>query len=389
MVLSELIEKLKEIQNRLTAYLPEIIRPFSLAMEWNDRAVLLTGPRGAGKTTLLLNIIKLKHYLYLSADAPIISGVSLYDIAEAAFMKGYDGIVIDEVHFARDWALHLKGIYDAFPGKTVYASDSSSVVLKQGIADLSRRFVIKRVPLLSFREYLGLRSLGHFAVMDPFNADRDKAAHMLKSVNILRHFQEYLENGFRPLFMENPGSYSEKVQNIVEKIMLHDIPFLVPQLSENHFRLMRAVIGYIAGSKIPSLAVNSLCADWNLSKEKLYQLLTAMEECSLIRAVRKKGEKSVHSKGEKIFFSEPSLYRVYDGLTGNIREAFVACAFSEAGKTVFASGDEQRGDFLISGKLVEVGGLNKNKKNADYVIRDNLDLPDERKIPLWLVGMQY
>lgn len=67
------------------------------------RAALILGPRGVGKTRLLLREAE-RHgnILYLSADHPYLDEVSLWAIAEAAFVRGYDGLAVDEVHFARE-----------------------------------------------------------------------------------------------------------------------------------------------------------------------------------------------------------------------------------------------------------------------------------------------
>jgi len=66
----------------------------------------------------------------------------------------YDGLIIDEVHYLKDWSLHIKSLYDSFPNKPIWLSDSSSIVLRKRIADLSRRFVVHQLPLMSLREYI-------------------------------------------------------------------------------------------------------------------------------------------------------------------------------------------------------------------------------------------
>ena len=40
---------------------------------------------------------------------------------------------------------------------------------------------------------------------------------------------------------------------------------------------MRAIIGTLANSSIPRVQVTSLCSDWGIGAEKLYQLLFVME----------------------------------------------------------------------------------------------------------------
>lgn len=43
------------------------------------------------------------------------SDIPLYEVVKDIFMSGYEGVIIDEIHYARDWNLHLKALYDDFP----------------------------------------------------------------------------------------------------------------------------------------------------------------------------------------------------------------------------------------------------------------------------------
>ena len=93
-----------------------------------------------------------------SADNPKIIGEPLYDLVSSVFMLGYEGVIIDEIHYASNWSIHLKALYDDYPGKIIWISDSSSLVLRDGKADLSRRYVAIQMPLMSFREFLYLET---------------------------------------------------------------------------------------------------------------------------------------------------------------------------------------------------------------------------------------
>jgi len=58
---------------------------------------------------------------------------------------------------------------------------------------------------------------------------------------------------------------------------------------------------------------------------------------------------------------------------------------------------QSAGDFVITStrgtkirKLkIEVGGASKKLKGADYVIRDDIDYPAGKALPLWLLGMGW
>jgi predicted AAA+ superfamily ATPase len=160
---------------------------------------------------------------------------------------------------------------------------------------------------------------------------------------------------------------------------------------------MKAIAGTLANTSIPRLQVRSLCSDWAIGAEKLYQLLQVMESVDFLRIIRKEHTTKVKSTGEKLFFSDPAFYTVLGGDVGNAREALVTMLCSYGGYLVEATRDETTGDFVISKTdgtgsnhiRLEVGGRSKKPKNADFAIRDDTDYPGGNSIPLWLLGMMY
>jgi hypothetical protein len=245
------------------------------------------------------------------------------------------------------------------------------------------------MPLMSFREYLMLVLERDVPRISPYGFEPGEVRRLGREVNVLRHFGEYLSVGFRPFFLESRDAVPSKLQNTLAKSIESDVPFLVPHLSENHLRLMNAVIGYLATSPIPVLRVNSLCTRWALGKEKLYQLLGAMERVHLIRIVRKRSDTRVNSTGAKILLSDPSVYGLFAENRGTVREAYVAMASAESGHRLYAAGDERSYDFLIDDRRIEVGGRSKTRKSADLVVRDDVDLPAGAVLPMWLLGLEY
>ena len=123
-----------------------------------------------------------------------------------------------------------------------------------------------------------------------------------------------------------------------------------------------------------------MCRDWGIGKQKLYQVLRAMEKTGLINIVRK--------TGGWIFFVDPVIYTVLEGETGNFQEAFVVFALKNKGK-ILAEKDETKGDLIFNEIHLEIGGLSKKSKQADCVIRDDIDLPVRNAIPMWMLGMGW
>lgn len=383
---AETIDDLFAIQHRLQAHLPGRLRPLLATTSIRNRGTLVVGPRGTGKTTFLLDKARQGKLLYLSADSPLVSNTGLWELGRLAFQRDFDGIIIDEVHYAPNWSRDLKALYDAYPRKKIIASDSSSVILQKGIADLSRRFVKIQIPLLSFRDYVFLKEGLSLPVIDLLKTDRAAIQRALDQGPVLHWFREYLCGGFRPFFLE--GSYPERQLNIIEKTVFSDIPFLLTQTNENILRLGNAVIGMLATSSIPTLNMESTCRDWNVGKETFYNLLSALESLSLIRIVDYGKSSKSRTKGAKILLADPSHYAVLGGSMGNLRESYVVFELERRFGEVFASKDERKGDFVSHGMLFEVGGRNKKAKSANYVIRDDLEYPSPRQIPLWTMGLR-
>ncbi|GAB6182927.1 ATP-binding protein [Thermodesulfovibrio hydrogeniphilus] len=386
-MINDLIDKLEVISERLKKFVPSKIRLYfkDINIE-KSRGALVYGLRGVGKTTFLLHKIASQNlnFLYFSADHPAVSPYPLYDLVSAIFNRGYDGVVIDEVHHANNWSIHVKALYDEYPDKYIWISDSSNILLRKATADLSRRFVQYRIPLMSFREYIHFETGVEIEKINPFEPE-DSIFEKTKNLNILKLFRDYLHSGTRPFYLE--GNYCERLKALVEKSLFYDIPFYVPSVSENHLRVILAIVGTLINSPIPLINISGMCSEWGIGKEKLYNILETMAQCEILNIVKKQG-KHVYTKGAKIFLSDPSVYICYDRNLGNVREAFAVMCFKEKYQ-VFACKDDEECDFLVEGFTVEIGSKDKKPKKADFIFSDEIDVPVKNRKPLWILGLGW
>ncbi|AMW32036.1 MAG: AAA family ATPase [Fervidobacterium pennivorans] len=120
---------------RAISFLPEKQRLYfeKLKGRSTSRGILLFGPRGSGKTTFLLSTAESEEMFYVSADDPLINAVPFLELAQLVLLS-YNGLIVDEVHFLKDWGLQIKSLYDSFPNKKIWISDSGSIALHKSRA---------------------------------------------------------------------------------------------------------------------------------------------------------------------------------------------------------------------------------------------------------------
>src|SRR3989338_8835756 len=199
-------------------------------IHWKAKALAIQGDRGVGKTTLMCQYL-LEHYqspdraLYISADNITVASLGLFKLAQQFFSQGGEALFIDEIHKYPNWSVELKNIIDTYHDRQIVFSGSSAIDLVKSKADLSRRVVFCKLHGLSFREYLKLSQNIDMSVftLDALIKDHVKIAAQFKDIPLLKYFDQYLEHGYYPFFMEGIEDYLIKVNNVIEKVIFEDI----------------------------------------------------------------------------------------------------------------------------------------------------------------------
>ncbi len=394
------------IQHTLLRKIPKANRFLYEKINWHQRLLGIIGARGTGKTTLLLQYLKndsgkKDEHLYISADHVMVEALGLYAIGAYFFRHGGKILIIDEIHKYGNWAQELKNIYDAFPDAVLFFSGSSTMALKKGKYDLSRRAVYYQLPGLSFREYLNLSQRTDF---QPINLSAlvenhsDIAASILESGPILGKFKTYLTHGVYPFFLEGKQEYFLRLSNVIDKILYEDIPIGLGVKMTN-VSVLKRILWLIATSQPFTPNIDKMSRDLKISKEYIYIYLDHLEKAGLLAAVyrKQKGLRLVR-KPAKVFCKNTNILRVIAGemgLTGDvgaIRENFFIHQLQSAGYYISIP---DSGDFTVDNDLVfEIGGPNKKKKQIaeeefGYLAIDDIEIGHLNEIPLWLFGFLY
>lgn len=398
--------KLFAIHNNVVKNVPlEFRRYLYNQIDWKSNAICVTGARGVGKTTMLLQYYH-EHYgdvekcLYISADNVEAAATGLFNIASEYFAFGGEALMVDEIHKYPNWQIELKNILDTFKGNKLLVSGSSSLNLKKGKADLSRRLAYYDLKGLSFREYITLKEGKTFPAssLDDVLKNHVKHAQRISSmITVLKSFRNYLSAGYYPFFVEGEATYSQKVLNIIEKVLYEDVA-IIGNVKPINIVAIKKILRLIAGSSPFTPNIDKLSRELGISKEYVYHYIEYLEQAGIIAALYSEGKGyKLLRKPAKLFLENTNLLAAINGSLrleseqGTARETFFMNQVGSSHRIAAA----MQGDFIVnSGTVFEIGGKGKNSgqiqdiKNA-YLALDKIEIGAGNKIPLYLFGFLY
>ncbi|OGT47128.1 MAG: hypothetical protein A3F17_01925 [Gammaproteobacteria bacterium RIFCSPHIGHO2_12_FULL_41_15] len=373
-------------------------------IDWQNRAICVCGARGVGKTTLMCqyylnNFDNAEKALYLSADNIHVLSQGLLSLASEYFSLGGEALLIDEVHKYPDWSIEIKNILDTYPKKQIIFSGSAAMELKRSKADLSRRVLYYEMPGLSFREYLIFIDA---ITLEPMTLNEILTQHIklagkFKTVNVLKLFHDYLKHGYYPYFLENQNSYLVKLNNVIEKVIMEDIPS-TKSIRQGTITQLKKILWLIATSICLVPNVDKISKNLGITREIVYDCLEYLAQSGLTQNVYAtgKGMRLIRKPG-KIFLDNCNLlYALNDQLAlesgiGPLRETFFVNQLS----TQHAINVHDSADFLVDNEWIfEVGGLHKTTEQIKalqnaYLAVDGIQVGFGNKIPLYLFGCLY
>ncbi len=397
------MERLRQIsENRLHQVNTGFKRFLMDEIIWDNRMIGISGARGSGKTTLLLQHMKSSlpsgsEALYVSLDDIYFAGNPVVFLAEEFSRRGGEYLFLDEVHKYPDWSRELKNIYDNLPELKIIFTSSSALDIFRGGYDLSRRAVVYNLPGLSFREFIelkyGLKFLS-YSLEEILHNSAGTAREITGKIRPMKYFEEYLQTGYYPFFIESERNYPDRLINILNLVLENDLPtiFNIDYYSVMKIKKMLAVLSRIVPYK-PN--IEKLARQTGTTRDTLLRYLHYLEKAEIVKWLTKDTFGINYlNKPDKIYLNNTNLMFALNNEKpdkGTLRETFLLNQLLVKHKVAYP----ESGDFLVDGKyLIEVGGKRKNAgqlsgKKESYIAADDIDFPFNKKIPLWLFGFMY
>lgn len=378
------------------------VRNFINTIDWSNRFIGIKGSRGVGKTTLLLQHIKQNYkpdnqVLYVSLDNMYFTETRPYDLADVFYKKGGKLLAMDEVHRYPSWAVELKNIYDDMPGLKVIFTGSSLLHLRKAKVDLSRRAVMYQMPGLSFREFLSFQNKAEFPIYsldDIIHNHIEIAMNIINDIKPLAYFDNYLNYGYYPFYLENIKSFHQKLYETILTVLEVDIPQF-EQIQTSGIIYLKKLLKIISRSVPFKPNMNALSQRTGISLNTMKTYIKYLTDAKLLSMLyfQEKGINSLN-KPEKIYLENTNLmYNLADNIpnTGNLRETF----FFNQTAINHNVNISKHADFIIDDRYTfEIGGKNKQQKQIQniensYIVKDNIEIGSNNIIPLWLFGFLY
>ena len=357
----------------------------------------IIGPRGAGKTVLLKQLLTdRKDAFYISVDT--VTSDDLFQIANHLQQTlKIRLLLLDEIHFQKNYDAQLKKIYDSLGLKIIFTS-SVALAIAQSSYDLSRRVHVLKLPLFSFREYiyfkndvllptLGLQDI----IEENWTGDHLRYGYL---------FDEYLRGGILPFALDEPDPIP-LLANILKKIISRDIPQVIPLLVEE-LPVIEKMMRFIGKSTVDGINYSSISRNIGITKYKAESYLNILTQALVTHVVFPKGTGVMREP--KVLLTPPYrlLYNDYEYVIGGLREDFFAEMLTGA-SIEFHYLKSTRGsktpDFLVRDKqgniVLEVGGKGKGrsqfkgiKVERKIILSHATEISGIRR-PLFLLGYLY
>jgi uncharacterized protein len=391
------------LQEQLLANLSRKERYLLTQIDWSNRLIGIKGARGSGKTTLLLQCIKFKlpkevEPLYVSLDNLYFLENTLVSLAKEFILRGGTYMFLDEVHKYPQWSRELKLIYDQFPNLKIVFTSSSILEIYKGESDLSRRAVTYHLKELSFREFLffdkGLE-LPKLKLSDLLNNHKDIARQITAAIGTpIKDFENYLNYGAYPYFLENKTSYFQKLIQTINLILEVDLN-AVENMAYEDSRKIKKLLVAIAQSAPFTPNITKLSERLGMSRGFLLNAIKLLNRADLVMELFKptKGVGAL-TKPEKLYLNNSNLVYALgkqNAVVGTLRETF----FANQMKNLHDIHLAEKGDFIIDRKYTfEIGGKGKSTKQIkgidnSFVVRDDMEVGSLNIIPLYLFGFLY
>ncbi len=366
-------------------------------IDWRDRLIGIKGTRGVGKTTFLLQYAKEKFgtdpsCLFINMNNFYFSAHTLVDFAGEFVRRGGKVLLIDQVFKYPDWSHDLRECYDRFPTLKIVFTGSSVMRLKEENPDLCDIAKVYYLRGFSFREFLNLQSGNQFRAYkldEILNNHEEIARTILREVNPLDYFQDYLHHGFYPFFLEK-RNFSENLLKTMNMMIEVDI-LLVKQIELKYLSKIKKLFYLLAVDGPVAPNVSQLATEIQTSRATVMNYIKYLTDARLINMVYPYGEEFPKKPSKLMMHNSNLMYAVYPVKVDQqdvLDTFFMNTMYKDHRLYKGDKGTTFQVDDGLHFRICGQGCKFKNNPKV-YYAHHQMQVGHDNQIPLWLFGFLY
>jgi uncharacterized protein len=357
--------------------------------------------RWTGKTYFLLHKRKsTKNSIYISCDNIFWINNSLFEnIKELHKSYWYQTFFLDEIQEIPNRDQELKNIYDFLEVKVVFSGSNMIDITRWGY-DLSRRVIIRNMPLFSFGEYITItnKKVKQYTLDQIINNHQDIAKENMTrfTKTLFENYLTYWQFGYIYERGTNSKEFQEKLQNSIKKSVFQDLSKFI-DISSNNLNKVRELIFFIAQAGTSDVSIHWLSKKIMVSSPTTDIYMWFLTKAGIVNTIDFYWNitDSIR-KNKKYLLNSTNIIKLFSDNIGCIRESFFVCCMTKLlqqnanirNKLHYQS----QTDFVLEiddkKYFFEIWGKSKKKSDPNtFVIKDDILIWQWNIIPLWLFGL--
>ena len=396
-----MLDRLRKYEEELLRTVPTgFYRYLYDTLKTHDRLIGLVGTSGMGKTTLLLQrtqALREEHgsdkVLYITLDYPFLANMDLVTFAEELHAKGVRYLLIDELHRHPRFRQTLKTIYDKVMGMQIIFAGSAGM----DTSGLGARLTLHRLQGLSFREVMSIGRedpLPHFTLSEILSDHTLIAKELSEHFDIAKGIRGYLRRGYYPAHADPRRTFTQSILQSLNTTLDTDL-VTTGRIEQKYTYKMRRVLEVLSLADPGRINLSRIADEAEISRVKLYDYLTYMQEAGLLRLIPK-SDKNARQKAKpaRIYIDNTNL-RIFYNPTPDIRYVRETFFVNQVGATEKITANPE-GIFFVNNKWrFQVSKPAEGKEDyfeerpGAYRVVDTLISDHPYRIPLWLFGFLY
>ena len=368
-------------------------------IDWNDRLIAIKGGRGVGKTDFLLYCAQeerrlhpeeSKHSLYVNFNDFYFTQHSLVELAGQFVAAGGKRLMVDQAFKDPNWSRELSQCYYRYPDLHIVFIASSVMRLIEDNKDIGHIVCPYNLRGFSFREYLNITlglNLPVYSLEEILKNHVQIAQQICQRIKPLQYFDDYLHHGYYPHFLDS-HDFSESLLKMMNVVLDVDV-LLIKQIEVSSLPKLRKLVHLMLQQTPCSLNVSSLAEAIDCSRSTTMNYIKYLKDARLLNMLYPEG-KQFPLKPTKVYMQNTNL--CYATCTREPDKQAIAETFFYA--TLHGNhkinATDRSAMFIIDGKYyMDALATTPNKTGIRYCAIADLEVGQQKNIPLWLFGFLY